>query len=88
MTVMGITIYKRLGNPFVLGIIEAFWEAYESARFNLYSDYSYLQEVWNYHQKMVDAIYSGDFDAGYNVLLKHTDLLYHRPDATTSPGDQ
>ena len=83
-----ITIYKRLGNPFVLGIIEAFWDAYESARFNLYSDYSYLQEVWNYHQKMVDAICSGDFDAGYSALLKHTDLLYHRPDATTSQDDQ
>ncbi len=81
-------IYKRLGNPFVLGIIEAFWDAYEAVGFNLYSDYSYLQEVWNYHQQMVDAICSSDFDAGYNAFLKHTDLLYHRPDAMTSQDEQ
>lgn len=77
-------IYKRFGNPFVLGIIEAFWDAYEAVGFNLYSDYSYLQEVWDYHQQMVDAICSGNFDAGYNALLKHTDLLYHRQDERTS----
>ena len=77
-----MTIYRRLDNPFVLGIIEAFWAAYEAARFNLYADYNYLQEVWNFHQQMVDAICSGDFDAGYRALLEHTDLLYHRPDGT------
>ncbi len=79
-----LTIYKRLENPFVLGIIEAFWDSYEAARFNLYSDYSYLREVWNYHQQMVEAICSGNFDAGYRALLEHTDLLYHRPEALTS----
>ena len=77
-----MTIYRRLDNPFVLGIIEAFWAAYEAARFNLYADYNYLKEVWNFHQQMVDAICSGDFDAGYRALLEHTDLLYHRPDGT------
>jgi DNA-binding FadR family transcriptional regulator len=29
-----LTIYKRLENPFVFGILEAFWDAYEAARFN------------------------------------------------------
>lgn len=82
-----LCIYKRLENPFVLGIIEAFWDAYEAARFNLYSDYSYLQEVWNYHQQMVDAICTGEFDAGYSALSKHTDLLYHRQDAKTSQDE-
>lgn len=70
-----------------MGIIEAFWDAYKSVGFNLYSDYAYLQEVWNYHQQMVDAICSGDFDAGYNALLKHTDLLYHRQDAQKSQDE-
>lgn len=82
-----LTIYKRLENPFVFGILEAFWEAYEAARFNLYSDYKYLQEVWHYHQKMVDALCSGDFEAGYCALLEHTDLLYHHPEATPSPDE-
>ena len=82
-----LTIYKRLSNPFVLGIIEAFWEAYEAAGFNLYADYNYLQDVWNYHQLMVNAICSGDFEAGYRALLEHTDLLYHRPEAMTSANE-
>jgi len=82
-----LTIYRRLDNPFVLGIIEAFWDAYEAAQFNLYADYGYLQEVWNYHQQMVDAICSGDFDAGYRALIEHTDLLYHRPEVITSSDD-
>jgi len=79
-----LTIYSRLNNPFVLGILEAFWEAYEAVRLNLYSEYNYLLEVWNYHQQMVDAICSGNFDAGYRALLEHTDLLYHHPEAMNS----
>ena len=79
-----LTIYSRLNNPFVLGILEAFWEAYEAVRLNLYSEYNYLLEVWNYHQKIVDAICSGNFDAGYRALLEHTDLLYHHPEAMNS----
>ena len=79
-----LTIYRRLDNPFVLGILEAFWDAYESARFNLYSDYHYLQDVWNYHQQMVNAICSGNFDAGHQALSEHTDLLYHHPEAMLS----
>jgi len=82
-----LTIYKRLENPFVFGILEAFWDAYEAARFNLYSDYNYLQDVWNYHQKMVDSICSGNFDAGYCALSEHTDLLYHHPVAMTSKSE-
>lgn len=82
-----LMIYKRLENPFVLGLLEAFWEAYEAVRLNLYSEYDYLLEVWNYHQQMVDAICSGDFDAGYRALLEHTDLLYHHPKAMSSSSE-
>jgi len=80
-------IFRRLENPFVLGIIEAFWDAYEAARFNLFADYKYLQEVWDYHQQLVDAICAGDFSTGYSVLLEHTDLLHHRSESTKFQGD-
>lgn len=73
-----LSIYRRLSNPFVLGILEAYWEAYEAVGLNVYADYDYLKEVWNYHQQMVDAICEGDLDAGYRALVDHTDLLYHR----------
>jgi DNA-binding FadR family transcriptional regulator len=68
--------------------VEAFWDAYEAAGFNLYADYNYLQEVWGFHQEMVAAICAGDFEAGYRALLEHTDLLHHRPEAMSTQDDK
>jgi len=74
-----LLIYRRLENPFVTGILEAYWDAYESVGLNVFAGgYDYLQEVWRYHQKMVDAICESNFKAGYDALVAHTDLLYHR----------
>ncbi len=78
-----LVIYGRLDNPFVSGILEAYWDAYESIGLNVFTDYAYLREVWEYHQRMVDSICSGDFEAGYRALVEHADmladLLDHRP---------
>jgi DNA-binding FadR family transcriptional regulator len=74
-----LKIFSRLDNPFVTGILEAYWEAYEAVGLNVFAGgYDYLQEVWRYHQKMVEAICTGDFEAGYEALVAHTDLLYQR----------
>jgi len=74
-----LKIYSRLENPFVTGILEAYWDAYEAVGLNVFAGgYEYLQEVWQYHQKMVEAICKGDFEAGYEALVTHTDLLYQR----------
>ena len=83
-----LTIFRRVDNPFVLGIIEAYWEAYEAVGLNLYADYQYLEEVWRYHQKMVDAICSGDYDVGYEALVDHKDLLYHRDSVSETGGER
>jgi DNA-binding FadR family transcriptional regulator len=72
-------IYRRLDNPFVLGLLEAYWEAYEAVGLNLYAGYEYLQEVWDYHQEMVAAICRGEMNAGYQALVAHKDLLHQRP---------
>jgi len=75
-----LLIFSRLENPFVTGILEAYWEAYEAVGLNMFAGgYEYLQEVWQYHQKMVEAICNRKFEDGYDALVKHTDLLYHRP---------
>ena len=74
-------IYRRLENSFVLGLLEAYWEAYEAVGLNLYTDINYLHEVWQYHDQMVQAICDGDLDRGYTALLQHKDLLFHRLDA-------
>jgi DNA-binding FadR family transcriptional regulator len=75
-----LLIYNRLENPFVTGILEAYWDGYEAMRLNMLTGgYDYLEEVWQYHQKMVEAICNNDLKAGYDALITHTDLLYHRP---------
>ncbi len=85
--ILHLLIYRRLDNIFVQGILEAYWEAYEAIGLNLFTDYQYLTEVWTYHQQMVDAIIDGDYDAGYQALVEHKDLLYHRPYAVQSNLD-
>lgn len=78
-------IYRRLNNPFVTGLLEAYWGAYEAVGFNFYTDINYLEEVWRYHQKMVDGICTQDFDSGYRALNEHTDLIYQLIASTSSP---
>ena len=70
-----LTIFTRLDNPFVHGLLEAYWEGYEAVGLNVYAGYAYLCEVWDYHQRMVQAISDGDYDAGYQALVEHTGLL-------------
>ena len=76
-----MVIYQRLENPFVTGLLEAYWDAYETVGLNVFTGgLSYLAEVWEYHTQMVQAICNGDYEAGYQALIQHTDLLYHRPE--------
>ncbi len=75
-----LLIYRRLDNPFVTGILEAYWDAYEAVGLNLYAgSIDYLLEVWQYHARMVDCICSGDYAAGREALVKHIELLSQRP---------
>lgn len=75
-----LIIFSRLDNPFVIGVLEAYWEAYEAVGLNMYAgSYEYLQEVWKYHQTMIESICNNNYEVGYEALVKHTDLLYHRP---------
>jgi DNA-binding FadR family transcriptional regulator len=73
-----LSIYRRLNNPFVLGLLEAYWDVYESIGLNVYTDFTYLQQVWAYHAKMVEAICTGHYAVGYQTLIDHLDLLYQR----------
>jgi len=75
-----LLIYKRINNPFVTGILEAYWDAYEVVGLNFYTGgIDYLEEVWSHHSQMKDAILTGDLNQGRNALIKHVDLLAHRP---------
>jgi DNA-binding FadR family transcriptional regulator len=73
-----LSIYRRLNNPFVSGILEAYWDMYEAEGLSLYADLDYLKSVWEYHDQMVEEICSGDFQKGYQALIDHMDLIAHR----------
>jgi DNA-binding FadR family transcriptional regulator len=80
-------IFSRLDNPFVTGILEAYWDAYESVGLNMYAgSINYLNKVWDYHTKMVENICSGNYSAGREALIAHIDLLSQRP--SSSKGDK
>lgn len=67
--------YGRLENPFVNGILEAYWDAYEEVGLSRYTDLKYLKGVWRYHKEIVDAICKGDFEGGYRLLVDHMELI-------------
>ncbi len=76
-----LLIYRRLDNPFVTGLLEAYWDAYEAVGLNVFAgSYEYLKKVWQYHELMVEAICSGNYQAGREALVTHIDLLSERPD--------
>ena len=74
-----LTIYGKLDNVFVVGLLEAYWDAYEAVGLSQYTELSYLKSVWRYHAMIVDALIEGDVDKGYRLLLEHMDLIKDIP---------
>ncbi len=70
-----LTIFNRLNNPFVQGILEAYWDAYDAVEPTRYADYDYHTKVWDYHERILDAICAGDFDTARQEFIAHTQLL-------------
>jgi DNA-binding FadR family transcriptional regulator len=73
-----LAIYRRLNNPFVVGLLEAYWDAYAAVELNTYADLAYLEQVWDYHERMVGAIIAGDVGYGKQLLVEHMQLLSQR----------
>ncbi|MFN3706243.1 MAG: FadR/GntR family transcriptional regulator [Thermoflexales bacterium] len=74
-----LTIFRRLDNVFVRGLLEAYWDAYEAEGLNVMSEYEYQREVWTHHQGIVEAIIRSDVDEAYRLLVQHTQLLQKHP---------
>jgi DNA-binding FadR family transcriptional regulator len=72
-----LTVFKRLENPFVLGVLEAYWDAYAAVEINRYADYDYHTLVWDYHERILGAICDGNFERSQQLFLEHTRLRYH-----------
>jgi DNA-binding FadR family transcriptional regulator len=70
-----LKIFSRLENPFVQGILKAYWDAYEAIELTRFADYQYWLDVWNYHEQIVEAICNEDFVNGRTILVEHFELL-------------
>lgn len=73
-----LTIFRRLNNPFVVGLLGTYWDAYEAVELNTFADLGYLQAVWRYHHRIVDAICNREFAEGKRLLIEHMQLLNAR----------
>jgi DNA-binding FadR family transcriptional regulator len=43
-----------------------------------YVEYDYLRAVWDYHQRILDGICAGNFDAAQQAFIEHTRLLRYQ----------
>ena len=73
-----LAIFSRLNNPFVVGLLEAYWDAYEAVELNTYADIMYLEQVWDYHDRIVEAVADGETALGKQLLIEHMQLLSQR----------
>lgn len=76
-----LTMFRHLNNPFVQGLLSAYWAAYKTFGVALHAPLSYHREVWAYHEQMVECVARGDFEAGRRALQEHMTLLKHAPEA-------
>ena len=74
-----LTIFSRLNNPFVQGILVAYWEAYKASELTRFASYPYWIEVWTYHERIADALNNNGFSLGRQLLVEHFSLLRSLP---------
>ncbi|HIP70054.1 MAG TPA: FadR family transcriptional regulator [Anaerolineae bacterium] len=74
-----LTIFSRLNNPFVTGILEAYWDAYDASELTRYMGYQYWLDVWAYHERIVTALIDNEFEEGRQLLIEHFSLLPTHP---------
>jgi DNA-binding FadR family transcriptional regulator len=70
-----LTIFSRLDNPFVQGLLVAYWDAYDASELTRFMGYRYWVDVWTYHEQIVDALCAGEFERGRRLLNEHFALL-------------
>ena len=73
-----LRIFANLENPFVQGILKAYWDAYEAVELHHYFELSYYEKMWTSHRALVDALKSGRPQQGRDVLVQHFTILENR----------
>jgi DNA-binding FadR family transcriptional regulator len=70
-----LTIFSRLDNPFVQGLLEAYWDAYDACELTRFASYQYWLDVWTYHERIVEALCQNEYGRGRQLLVEHFTLL-------------
>lgn len=70
-----LTIFSRLDNPFVQGLLEVYWDAYEATELTRFASYQYWLDAWSYHERIVDALCRQEYERGRELLVEHFSLL-------------
>jgi DNA-binding FadR family transcriptional regulator len=85
-----LTIFGRLQNPFVQGLLVAYWDAYDASELTRYMGYEYWLRVWQYHEQIVEALCQNEYALGQQLLIEHFKLLPSIPEAhpNQSLGDR
>ena len=83
-----LTLFRHLENPFVQGLLHAYWSAYQAYGLALYADISYHHELWKYHEQIVESVARKDYEAGREALAEHMSLLRHVPEQIDSPQSE
>jgi DNA-binding GntR family transcriptional regulator len=82
-----MVIFRRLENPFVYGLLEAYWEAYEAVELNTYADLQYWKEAWRFHALILEHLDAGRPEAALEAFKEHTTLLRHRTPPEAPPEE-
>jgi len=73
-----LAIFSRLENPFVVGLLQAYWDAYEAVELHRYFELSYYAEMWDYHRQIVAALRAGQTQSSRQILIDHFGILENR----------
>ena len=76
--VFHMMVFSRLNNPFVLGLLKAYWDGYEAVELHRYFDISYYEEMWRYHKQIVELMKVGEIQQSQQVLKDHFAILETR----------
>jgi len=76
-----LQIYSKLENIFVKGLLKSYWDMYELVGLDHFTDLSYLERVWDYHDRIIMMIESGEYKKAYQLLEEHINLIYEREDS-------
>jgi len=73
-----LLIYEPLKNIFLNGILEAYWDTYETVGMHEYTDLYYLQKVWRFHERIIEQIHDHNLNDAFEILVKHMEMIYTR----------